>query len=54
MEAQNDLIEGARARLEAVAALGRIDAGTYGIDEATGEPINPARLDAIPTARTNI
>ena len=32
----------------------RIEAGTYGIDEETGEPINPDRLDAIPTARTNV
>lgn len=39
---------------EVLAALGRIDDGTYGIDEVTGEPIDPARLDAIPTARTNI
>ena len=36
------------------AALERVDAGTYGIDEETGEPIDPARLDAFPTARTNI
>jgi RNA polymerase-binding transcription factor DksA len=36
------------------AALERVDAGTYGVDEQTGEPIDPARLDAIPTARTNI
>jgi RNA polymerase-binding transcription factor DksA len=36
------------------AALTRIDAGTYGIDEVTGTPIDPARLDALPTARTNI
>ncbi len=39
---------------EIEAALTRIDNGTYGIDENTGEPIDPARLDAIPTARTNI
>ena len=39
---------------EVQAALGRIDEGTYGIDENTGEPINPARLEAIPTARTNV
>jgi RNA polymerase-binding transcription factor DksA len=39
---------------ELEAALARIDAGTYGIDEVTGEPIDPARLDAVPTARTNI
>jgi len=36
------------------AALERVDAGTYGIDEETGEPIDPARLEAFPTARTNI
>ena len=36
------------------AALKRVDDGTYGIDELTGEPIDPARLEAIPTARTNI
>ena len=39
---------------ELQAALGRIDAGTYGIDERTGAPIDPARLDALPAARTNI
>jgi len=36
------------------AALKRVDAGTYGIDELTGEPIDPARLEAEPTARTNV
>jgi len=36
------------------AALRRIELGTYGLDEETGEPIDPDRLDAIPTARTNI
>jgi RNA polymerase-binding transcription factor DksA len=39
---------------ELQAALERVDAGTYGIDEVSGEPIDPARLDAIPTARTNV
>jgi len=39
---------------ELQAALVRVDAGTYGIDELTGEPIDPARLDALPTARTTI
>jgi RNA polymerase-binding transcription factor DksA len=39
---------------ELEAALARIDAGTYGIDEVSGKPIDPARLDAIPTARTNV
>ncbi|MGZ8735034.1 MAG: hypothetical protein ACXW2C_05675 [Acidimicrobiia bacterium] len=35
-------------------ALRRIDAGTYGIDEVTGERIDPERLEAMPSARTNI
>jgi RNA polymerase-binding transcription factor DksA len=36
------------------AALRRIELGTYGIDEETGDPIDPDRLDAIPAARTNV
>ncbi len=39
---------------ELQAALERIDKGTYGIDEVTGDPIAPERLDARPTARTNV
>ncbi len=39
---------------EIQSALERIDAGTYGVDEVTGEPIAPERLEAIPTARTNV
>ena len=39
---------------EIQAAIERIENGTYGIDERTGAPINPARLEAMPTARTNI
>ncbi len=39
---------------EVEAAIERIDAGTYGVDEVTGAPIDPARLDAVPTARTNV
>jgi RNA polymerase-binding transcription factor DksA len=35
-------------------ALERIDNGTYGVDEVTGAPIDPARLDALPAARTNV
>ena len=35
-------------------ALRRVDDGTYGIDEVTGEPIDPARLVAEPTARMNV
>lgn len=39
---------------EIEAALRRIELGTYGIDEETGDPIDPDRLDAIPAARTNV
>ncbi len=56
-EREKDLaiLEGLEADLaEIEAALQRLDEGTYGIDENTGEPIDPARLDALPTARTNI
>ena len=43
-----------RELLELQAALERIDNGTYGVDENTGEPIDPERLEALPSARTNI
>jgi RNA polymerase-binding transcription factor DksA len=39
---------------ELQAALERIDNGTYGIDEVTGEPIDPERLAVLPAARTNV
>jgi RNA polymerase-binding transcription factor DksA len=39
---------------EIEAAIERIDQGTYGIDEVTGAPIDPARLEAVPVARTNV
>lgn len=39
---------------EIEAALRRLDEGTYGIDEVTGAPIDPERLDALPAARTNV
>jgi RNA polymerase-binding transcription factor DksA len=43
-----------RELAEIEAALQRLDAGTYGIDEVTGEPIAPERLEALPSARTNV
>jgi RNA polymerase-binding transcription factor DksA len=43
-----------RELAEIEAALQRLDQGTYGIDEITGEPIAPERLEAYPIARTNI
>ena len=55
VEAHRELRNELESQLREVnAALDRIEAGTYGIDEETGEPINPDRLDAIPTARTNV
>jgi RNA polymerase-binding transcription factor DksA len=47
-----DDLEAELAEIEA--AIERIENGTYGIDEVTGAPIDPARLDAIPVARTNL
>ena len=35
-------------------ALGRIDAGTYGVSEGSGEPIGFARLRAVPWARLTV
>ena len=37
---------------DVLAALARIDAGTYGVCEVSGEAIEAARLDADPAART--
>jgi RNA polymerase-binding transcription factor DksA len=56
-EREKDLsiLEGLEAELaEVEAALHRLDEGTYGVDEVTGERIDPARLDALPGARTNV
>lgn len=39
---------------EIVAALKRMDDGSYGIDERTGEPIDIDRLEANPAATRNI
>jgi RNA polymerase-binding transcription factor DksA len=39
---------------EIEAALQRLEEGRYGVDEVTGEPIDRARLEAYPTARTNV
>ena len=56
-EREKDLaiLEGLEADLaEIEAALQRLDDGTFGVDEVTGDPIDPERLDALPTARTNV
>ena len=47
-----DLVESERKMLgEVIAALGRIDDGSYGICEAVGRAIRMARLEAKPWAR---
>jgi DnaK suppressor protein len=56
-EREKDLsiLEGLEVELaEVEAALRRLDEGTYGIDEVTGERIDPQRLEALPEARTNV
>jgi RNA polymerase-binding transcription factor DksA len=56
-EREKDLsiLDGLEAELaEIEAAIDRIEQGTYGIDEVTGAPIDPARLEAVPEARTNV
>jgi RNA polymerase-binding transcription factor DksA len=46
------LLEESRIQAEELAAaIDRLDAGTYGICEACGRPIAPARLEALPAAR---
>ena len=37
---------------QVVRALGRIDAGTYGLSEVSGKPIPIERLEAVPYAAT--
>ena len=47
------LVRQAEAHLEEVAAaLGRVADGSYGICARCGRPIDPARLEARPVART--
>lgn len=53
MEQEKDLalISNLRDRLRSIEhALERLDAGTYGICEHCGQPINPERLDVLPSA----
>jgi DnaK suppressor protein len=43
-----------RLLTEVEAALARMDAGTYGTSEISGEPIGYARLSAVPWARLSV
>jgi RNA polymerase-binding transcription factor DksA len=57
VERERDLALSARARQEIEEidrALAKIDLGTYGICEVSGEPIPRARLEAIPQARERV
>lgn len=55
LEENTSITETLEARLsEVVAALARIEDGSYGKDEKTGEDISAERLEANPAARTNI
>lgn len=45
-------VEGRHEVASLRAALVRIDEGTYGVCDACGEPIAPARLAALPAAHT--
>jgi DnaK suppressor protein len=51
-EVLEKLDQQSRLEMEAIqAALGRIEAGTYGDCETCGTDINPARLEALPMTR---
>ncbi len=53
-EERSSMVETLQARLTDVnAALTKIENGTYGICEVSGEPIEEDRLEANPAARTN-
>ncbi len=55
LEENTAIVETLETQLRDVTdALARIDTGTYGVDEKTGEPISAERLEANPAARTNI
>jgi len=54
-EQEQSFREHARAKLREVEhALRKLDDGSYGLDERTGEPIPDERLEAMPTARFTI
>lgn len=55
MEDNSGIVANLETQLTEVnAALDRIQKGTYGIDEASGKPIERARLEANPSARTSL
>jgi DnaK suppressor protein len=51
-ERDSSVLQRVEAQLKEIdAALGRLDAGTYGFCEICGKPIGDARLEAMPAAR---
>ena len=51
-EVDSSVLQSVEAELaEIEAALGRVDAGTYGTCELCGEPVSDGRLEAMPAAR---
>jgi RNA polymerase-binding transcription factor DksA len=53
-EERTSMVSTLQARLNDIkAALKKIENGTYGLCEVSGEPIEPDRLEANPAARTN-
>jgi DnaK suppressor protein len=55
MEDNSGIIGNLEVQLKEVnAALERIKAGTFGMDEKTGKPIERERLEANPSARTSL
>lgn len=53
-EGRSSMVETLGGRFaDVTAALAKIDAGTYGICEISGDEIEAARLEANPAARTN-
>ncbi len=54
-EGEESVVEHARAELvEVEHALRKVDDGTYGLDEETGEPIPDERLEAVPATRYTV
>ena len=55
MEDNSGIISNLETQLAEVnAALDRLKAGTFGVDEKTGKPIERERLEANPSARTSL
>lgn len=53
-EARSSMVETLGSRFnDIVHALAKIEVGTYGICEISGDPIEEARLEANPAAKTN-